>query len=513
MDYKQKYLKYKTKYLDLKGGKHRFKVEDMVTYKDGTIPTMIYRVLSDGMNYQIRQDNRELDVPEDDLTGKCPFKVGDLVYVKKQLRVFEIKGQLRGLSSDEIESKPAEIEVKDAGIDIPANDEVTVLKVLFKDSLIPLVEKTPQKNCYRIKVKHRTSELIINSTNIRSRNILEIVPSDVYCEIGKFQTWKELIELSKTNPNVARDLRICPLDLYDQDRMTFAIFQNSFPNAIGLNFSFDTLLRDADFISFEVNEAIGRYRRIKRLDIGFCRQITDAAFKYLEGIHTLNMMNCWQITDDAFRCLIGIHTLNMSSCTQITDAAFSHLKGIKTLVMASCTQITNEAFIHLEGIHELNIYKCSQITNEAFKYLKGIQKLRITDCNQITDDAFKHLKGIKELDMPRFNQVGITNRAFSYLEGIHKLDMSRCNQDGITNEAFSYLKGIHTLYMSNCTQITDAAFSYLTGIHTLNMANCNQITREGLIHLKGITKLGMMGCRPGLIDEAKGLGLNIVPYF
>jgi hypothetical protein len=154
MDYKQKYLKYKSKYLDLKGGKHRFKVEDMVTYKDGTVPTMIYRVLSDGMKYQIRQNNTELEVPEDDLTGKCPFKVGDLVYVKKQLRVYEINGQLRGLSSDEIESKPAEIEVKDEGIDIPANDGVRVLKVLFKDSLIPLVEKTPQKNCYRIKVRH-----------------------------------------------------------------------------------------------------------------------------------------------------------------------------------------------------------------------------------------------------------------------------------------------------------------------------------------------------------------------
>ena len=137
MDYKQKYLKYKQKYLDLKGGRHRFKIGDQVTVKDSTILSTITGVLSDGMNYMINQSGTELGVHEYNLIGKCPFKVGDIVYVKFPLRVFNINGQLRGLSEEEIINKPSDIVAVDQEINIPADNRITVLEVLFKDSLIP----------------------------------------------------------------------------------------------------------------------------------------------------------------------------------------------------------------------------------------------------------------------------------------------------------------------------------------------------------------------------------------
>jgi len=450
MDYKQKYLKYKTKYLDLKGGRHRFKVGDEVefapgfTYKGKAKITAVNGVGEmSGLTYNLKGLDNTIyrDIAEYNLLGKCPFKVGDNLYVRVPLRVFNIKGQLRGLSEEEIQTMPAntgiEIEPKKY---ISVNNYVTVLEVLFKDSLIPLVEGTLQKNCYRVKVRHGAMELIINSTNVGSKNNLVLVPDEVNCEIFKYKGWKELVELSKNDPIIAGEIRKCNFDFFNVEDIPINIFRKYFPNAVGLdldptykgtNFDglpLDPILKDTDFDLFKITGAPGREKRIKRLQI--------------------------------------------SSCNQITDKLFIHFKGIPTIVMYLCNQvgITNEAFRHLEGIHTLNIGGCYQegITDEAFSYLKGVQILNMSSCNQ----------------------VGITDKAFSYLEGIKTLNMSYCNQVGITDVAFSYLKGIKILYMQDCDQvgITEEAFKYLIGIE----------------------KLYMSGCRPDIISSARRLGLNVI---
>jgi hypothetical protein len=101
------------------------------------------------------------------------------------------------------------------------------------------------------------------------------------------------------------------------------------------------------------------------------RDLVDADFVHLAGIHTLDMSGCDQaaITDGAFAHLRGIHTLDMSGCCQatITDGAFVYLRGIHTLDMGYCSQatITDCAFAHLRGIHTLNMHGCRQATITA----------------------------------------------------------------------------------------------------------------------------------------------------
>jgi hypothetical protein len=82
------------------------------------------------------------------------------------------------------------------------------------------------------------------------------------------------------------------------------------------------------------------------------------------------MSACHQnsITDAAFKHLRGIHTLNMFYCNQvgITDAAFEHLRGINTLDMRCCDQagITYVGIAKLRGIHKLNELIVSEMTWE-----------------------------------------------------------------------------------------------------------------------------------------------------
>ena len=158
---------------------------------------------------------------------------------------------------------------------------------------------------------------------------------------------------------------------------------------------------------------------------------SDDDFRYLREIQSLFMSWCSSITDNAFEYLHGIHTLDMTFCQQstISDKAFKNLRGIHTLDMEGCVQttITDKAFENLRGIHTLNMSYCNQST--------------------ITDKAFENLTGIHTLDMSWCNQTTITDKAFENLTGIHTLDMSWCNQPTIIDysNAFENLRGIHIL--------------------------------------------------------------------
>jgi hypothetical protein len=105
---------------------------------------------------------------------------------------------------------------------------------------------------------------------------------------------------------------------------------------------------DADFVHFE---------GLREFYMAGCRDISDAAFAHLRGIHTLDMGACDQpaVTDAAFAHLVGVQRLSIDSCAHatITDAAFAHLRGIQLLNISWCSQLTDATFVHLRGIHTL----------------------------------------------------------------------------------------------------------------------------------------------------------------
>ena len=137
------------------------------------------------------------------------------------------------------------------------------------------------------------------------------------------------------------------------------------------------------------------FSRARQANIRGRKDLVDADFVHLAGIHTLDMRGCKQasITDAAFVHLAGIHKLDMSECRQdtITDAAFVHLAGIHVLDMSFCSQatITDAAFVHLAGIYRLILRFCKQgtITGATFRHLAGVGELGVAYCNQDTINA------------------------------------------------------------------------------------------------------------------------------
>ena len=60
----------------------------------------------------------------------------------------------------------------------------------------------------------------------------------------------------------------------------------------------------------------------------------------------------------------------MSSCKEITNAAFVHLRGIHTLDMTNCTHL-HAALVHIVGIRKLDIAGCPKLTDAALAPLKA----------------------------------------------------------------------------------------------------------------------------------------------
>jgi hypothetical protein len=122
-----------------------------------------------------------------------------------------------------------------------------------------------------------------------------------------------------------------------------------------------------------INRDLGKWRacfpRARAANVRGRRDLVDADFVHLAGLHTLNMSWCYldTITNAAFAHLRGIHVLNMSHCNQdtITDSAFSHLRGIHTLLIRFCTQLTGAGLAHLTGVKVLDASGCSQAVQDA----------------------------------------------------------------------------------------------------------------------------------------------------
>ena len=147
-----------------------------------------------------------------------------------------------------------------------------------------------------------------------------------------------------------------------------------FPRARAASVRGRTELSDADFVFFA---------GIKSLDMGGVNGISDAAFTHLRGVTRLLMPHCDspRITELALDSIAGVRELDVSFCTQLPDAAFKRLAGVHTLIAGGCTQLSDEAFTHFSGIHTLSLFACRQpqLTPRAFQGLRGIKELVIFD--------------------------------------------------------------------------------------------------------------------------------------
>jgi hypothetical protein len=113
-------------------------------------------------------------------------------------------------------------------------------------------------------------------------------------------------------------------------------------------------------------EYLSGLRNLQSLNLGMCNQITDAGLEYLSGLRNLQNLNlgmCNQITDRGLEYLSGLRNLQslyLFDCPQITDRGLEHLSGLTSLEIlqiSGCYRITRAGITWLNNIlPELEIY-------------------------------------------------------------------------------------------------------------------------------------------------------------
>ena len=140
---------------------------------------------------------------------------------------------------------------------------------------------------------------------------------------------------------------------------------------------------------------------------------SDDDFRYLREIQSLFMSWCSSITDNAFEYLHGIHTLDMTFCQQstISDKAFKNLRGIHTLDMEGCVQTTItsrtcEGYTHSEHV----------VLQPIYHHRQGIREFdRDTHSGHVVvQPDYHHRQGIREFDRDTHSGHVVVQPTYNY---------------------------------------------------------------------------------------------------
>jgi hypothetical protein len=251
---------------------------------------------------------------------------------------------------------------------------------------------------------------------------------------------------------------------------TLVQLYKSFPGALNIDLS-----KRPDIQDRELLEAIPLgFKNVRILDMGYCREITDAGLAPLTNLTSLNMVDCNQITDAALARLTNLTSLNMRDCERITDIGLAPLTNLTSLNIAFCRRITDAGLARLTNLTSLVMAQCTGITNAGLAPLTNLTSLNMMFCEQITDVGLASLTNLTSLVMTQC--TGITDAGLAPFTNLTRLDMDYCRQ--ITDAGLARLTNLTSLNIEFCPQITPAAFTNLNKLEYCTAFGLSQDVKE-----------------------------------
>ena len=239
-------------------------------------------------------------------------------------------------------------------------------------------------------------------------------------------------------------------------------------------------------------KALGRRTDLRKLSLGSPR-ITDQGLQYLGQLNNLTSLtlNGTSITNAGLAHLVqlpNLRTLELRHCKKIDDEGLSHLQDmahLQNLDLIGC-KISDNGLAHLKDLTSLTSIRLpTTIGNAGLEYLAnltGLQKLGLA-YTKVTDAGLSHIQGLtdlRELDLTRYITPSILPRPTKTIP--------------FTDAGLRHLKEmVHLQKLNlNCANITDESLTHLmhmTDLRELSLFLCTRITDDGLVHLKELTRL------------------------
>lgn len=210
----------------------------------------------------------------------------------------------------------------------------------------------------------------------------------------------------------------------------------------------------------------------------------DAAITRLTGLKELDMWGCHQstITDEGMGCLRRLERLTLFGCTQLTDNALLRLSKLRQLrVFGREICISDRALQALPNLSDLWIsdLASSIITNTGLRTLTNLTKLRLHGCcnDAIGDDVFSGMGRLVELDLSSLRQSAITDGAFTRLTRLRSLSLFGYQGASIRGSTLTHLTNLTTLGLPRGGQLAVGQAELMEALPKLKYLSyyCSQV--------------------------------------
>lgn len=213
-------------------------------------------------------------------------------------------------------------------------------------------------------------------------------------------------------------------------------------------------------LSFIEFKSIMAYRLCSRESNDFIRSmlvffpvrfnnLANFTTNYFGFVKKVDLQFCRQITDDFLSSFCQVEIINLRGCNQITDSGLKYLSHVKEINLSGCYQITNDGLLGLNNITFIDVSYCPKITFEGFA--------------NFNDDSVAIVQ-TRPLEYPKSKPYTLINKK--------KINIRYCNNHpflGKNNHAFQ--KNTNQSYSKN-------SISYLSRINIATKILTDKIETE-----------------------------------
>jgi Leucine-rich repeat (LRR) protein len=242
---------------------------------------------------------------------------------------------------------------------------------------------------------------------------------------------------------------------------------------------------------------------LRKLDLGYCRNLTDACLPDIarsKNLEFLNLTGCGKLAClDPLAALKSLVEVKLMFCIGIeTLSAFSHMPQLR-MIYAPHTELTCESFKHsFENLPSLNYLELSysRLTHVALHHpLVALQKLELRSCHMLHDlSNLGFCRQLAILDLSGCRMVSEHSLAsLVHVPNLQHLDLNSCLE--LTDESLrqvAKLSELRYLNLNGCVLIKNAGMEHLSALaklETLELQGCLLVSDAGLHAISGLREM------------------------
>lgn len=340
--------------------------------------------------------------------------------------------------------------------------------------------------------------------------IPSLFPSLVHRGIRKLQVLS-LLENSELLVNELNNIESLNLSgcFNLEDEGLIKIFCRKFPTLTVLNLSLCKRLTDESMVKIIGDDT---FRNLEVLELGGCCAITnntlEAISRRLRKLRKLNLRSCRQITDQGIGYISG--QLRLWSAVNPQSESISGNFDLEYLGLQDCQKLSDDALKNVScgllKLKSINLSFCASVTDSGLKFLAkmpSLIELNLRSCDNISDIGIAYLSdgGSKVLSLDVGFCDKVTDQALVNIsQGLYQLQSLSLNACMISDNGIGKivrtLHDLNTLNIGQCSDITDLGLSlignHLKNLTRIDLYGCTQITTVGLERIMQLPHLAVL---------------------